>query len=72
MKKLVQDDSCHWYVINEEEEKDFDEWVSLEEKVENGKITEKQYFDAHKRLKDFENCRVDGPHRIYFDSFEER
>lgn len=59
MYRLIDDDDGHWYVILVSEEKAFQKWLDAG-----------PYWTKYKG-KDFNECRVDGPHRVVFDSWRE-
>lgn len=55
---LVRDNDCHWYLISESKISEFRDWVEAQEQDE----------DWHGE--DYNEYRVDGPHRVailYFD-----
>ncbi len=60
MYELIQDDDGHWYVILVSDEKAFAKWLAAG-----------PYWNGYKG-KHFDDCRIDGPHRIVFDSYEVR
>lgn len=59
LHRLVDDDDGHWYVIRVEEEKSFAQWLDAA-----------PYWEGYKG-KDFDQCRVDGPHTVQFASWSE-
>lgn len=56
---LVRDDDCHWYVIPVEMKDDFDRWKKTQAHCED--------WDGH----DFNENRIDGPHRLVFKTWRE-
>lgn len=63
MRVLKQDDSCHWYLIPLNMEKQF---VELSEKIEtsDGMLCVNEFEDL------FEQYRIDGPHRLIIKEWE--
>jgi len=59
MFQLIQDDDGHWYVIDVTEEKAFRKWEAAA-----------PYWEGYQG-KDFNECRVDGPHRVWFRGWKE-
>lgn len=60
-KRLIQDDDFHWYLIDTEDNDEFRKWVESWDGLGDNK----------KPLKDFTNCRIDGPHLLNIYSWEE-
>lgn len=56
---LIQDEDCHWYVIAETEKQDFERWEQAMILCEE--------WDG----KNFDECRIDGPHRFRFRGYRE-
>lgn len=54
--RLIQDNDCHWYVIRIKQETEFYDWLS------NAESDNPKKWEGH----DFDDNRVDGPHRIFF------
>jgi len=63
MNRLIQDDSCHWYVIAVSEVTEFEKWIEYH--------GDDQTYEIPWNGKNFDNCRVDGPHRIKFMEWRE-
>lgn len=57
--KLTQDNSCHWYVIPEDREDEWNLWLDIPEDDERS-------WDVPEFAK-----QVDGPHRVRFAIWEE-
>lgn len=55
---LVVDDDGHWYLINEDDKDNFDDWVY---DMNNDKISEY----------DFDEYRINSPHAIRFTNYWE-
>lgn len=55
---LIQDDDCHWYVIETCQVNLFHDWIDA---MENG-----QDYPI-----DFNKARVDGPHTVAFNGWRE-
>lgn len=58
--RLARDNDCHWYLIPLGSEKEFDRWVSWEE----------QYRETDYSGRDFNDCRIDNPHKLIIYSCE--
>lgn len=56
LSRLIQDNDGHWYVILVNQERDFWDWVQACETNRLGTWKGGSY----------EDCRVDGPHAVYF------
>lgn len=68
--KLIQDDDCHWYVIPAELEEKFQEWVDLSVFGTKQISLWERLADLEEKY-DFNQYRVDGPHRIVFKNWSE-
>lgn len=53
--RMIQDDDCHWYVIDVRDEARFHRWCEAMESCEP--------------TGDWEPERVNGPHEVIFDSW---
>lgn len=60
MYELIDDDDGHWYVILVSEEPAFAKWLAAA-----------PYWEGY-RGKDFNDCRVNGPHAVQFSMWSER
>jgi hypothetical protein len=56
--RLIQDNDCHWYVIQVRDVDSFYEWVAAQEQCEECEWC-------------FEDNRVNGPHCVMFESWAE-
>ncbi len=59
-RKLIQDESSHWYLIPVELEQEFYHWMDA---MDEGGMEWNGY--------DFDYCRIDGPHRLVITAWEE-
>lgn len=57
---LIQDDSCHWYIIPARREHDFRKWLDLDEEDEDSWIVPKyaQELGGRPSLVKFQNPRI--------------
>jgi len=58
--RLIQDDAGHWYVIKRGQEAEFQKWVDQQATCSVGGSSI-----------DFSEMRVDGPHTVSFNEWEE-
>ena len=56
--RLIQDDSCHWYVIMVTQVDEFRRW--------NKMMVNWEEWNGH----DFEQNRINGPHKLTFREWE--
>lgn len=56
---LVGDDSCHWYLIPRSLKSDFHKWVKA--------MDSDDPWHGH----DYDDDRIDGPHRIVINEYHE-
>ncbi len=61
---LERDDSCHWYLIREEDRDEFGAWVSFNEDPDAWHLT-----GNGQPPRDFDGCRV-NPYRLVFTGHE--
>jgi hypothetical protein len=54
---LKQDDDCHWYLLKESEEAEFDQWIEAT-------WSNWEFYQG----KDFDNNRIDHPSSISFEN----
>ncbi len=58
--RLIQDDDCHWYVIKVCDISQFELWCRA--------MAECEPWSGH----DFNTNRVNGPHAIWFNAWDDR